>query len=173
MFYHHQKMSTNVPKCPEMSRNVLKCPTHVQGLTCYHVSCENLLRHQQQNGSCFSTALAVAQHGDTCKVHMKKCVVQCRVNVVQCRPDVVLMSWWNIGIMYHGKMQQEKVELTPATPLVIATDMNPRSRKSSPRVAKSRKTPRLRYDIMYDVKLDKNCRSRVMKLSSNVVPVPS
>lgn len=87
-----QKMSTNVPKCPEMSSYVLKCPPHVQGLTCYHVSCENLLRHQQQNGSCFSTALAVARHDDACKVHMKKCVVLCRVNVVQCRPDVVLMS---------------------------------------------------------------------------------
>ena len=107
-----------------MSQNVLKCPTHVQGLTCYHVSCENLLRHQRQNGSCFPTALAVALHDDACKVHMKKCVVLCRANVVQRRPDVVLMSWWNIGIMYHGKMQQEKVELTPATPLVIATDID-------------------------------------------------
>ena len=138
-----------------MSRNVLKCPTHVQGLTWYHVSCENLLRHQRQNGSCFSTALAVARHDDACKVHMKKCVVLCRANVVQCRPDVVLMSWWNIGIMYHGKMQHGKDELTPATPLVIATEMSPRSRKSSPRVAKSRKTPRPRCAIMYDVKLDK------------------
>ena len=144
----HQKKSTNVPKCPEMSRNVLKCPTHVQGLTWYHVSCENLLRHQRQNGSCFSTALAVARHDDACKVHMKKCVVRCRVNVVQRRPDVVLKSWWKIGIMYHGKTQQEKVELTPATPLVIATDMNPRSRKSSPRVAKSRKTPKSRCAMM-------------------------
>ena len=96
-------MSSNVPKCPEMSWYVLKCPTHVQGLTWYHVSCENLLRHQQQNGSCFSTALAVARHDDACKVHMKKCVVLCRVNVVQCRPDVVLMSWWKTDIMYHAK----------------------------------------------------------------------
>ena len=71
------------------------------------------------------------------------------------------------------KMQQGKVELTPATPLVIATDMDPRSPKSSPHVAKSRKTPRSRHGIMYDVKLDKNCRPHVVKLSSNVVPVPS
>ena len=112
-----------------MSSYVLKCPTHVQGLTWYHVSCENLLRHQRQNSSCFSTALAVARHGDTCKVHFKKCVVQCRVNVVQCRPDVDLMSWWKIGIMYHGKMQHGKDELAPVTPLVISTDMNPRSPK--------------------------------------------
>ena len=97
-----------------MSRNVLKCPTYVQGLTWYHVSCENLLRHQRQNGSCFSTALAVARHDDACKVHMKKCVVLCRANVVQCRPDVVLMSWWRIDIMYHGKMQPGKLGLTPS-----------------------------------------------------------
>ena len=107
-------MSSNVPKCPEMSWYVLKCPTHVQGLTWYHVSCENLLRHQRQNGSCFSTALAVARHDDACKVHMKKCVVLCRANVVQCRPDVVLMSWWRIDIMYHGKMQPGKLGLTPS-----------------------------------------------------------
>ena len=81
--------SEKVHECP---KNVLECPTHVQGLTWYHVSCENLLRHQRQNGSCFPTVLAVARHDDACKVHMKKCVVLCRVNVVQCRPDVVLMS---------------------------------------------------------------------------------
>ena len=42
----HQKKSTNVPKCPEMSWYVLKCPTHVQGLTWYHVSCEKIWKHQ-------------------------------------------------------------------------------------------------------------------------------
>ena len=41
----------------------------------------------------------------------------------QCRPDVALMSCWKIGIMYHGKMQHGKDELTPATHLVIFTDM--------------------------------------------------
>lgn len=41
-----KKMSSNVPKCPEMSWYVLKCPTHVQGLTWYHVSCEKIWKHQ-------------------------------------------------------------------------------------------------------------------------------
>ena len=65
--------------------------------------------------------------------------------------------------MYHGKMQPGKLGLTH--PSNASCNFHGYLQKSQDAQA--------RCDIMYDVKLDKNCRSHVVKLSSNVAPVPS
>ena len=92
----------------------------------------------------------------------------------KCRPDVVLMSWWRIGIMYHGKMQPGKLGLThPSNASCNFHGYESPIPKIVAACLQKSQDAQARCDIMYDVKLDKNCRSHVVKLSSNVAPVPS
>lgn len=75
--------------------------------------------------------------------------------------------------MYHGKMQPGKLGLTPSNASCNFHGYESPIPKIVAACRQKSQDAQARCDIMYDVKLDKNCRSHVVKFSSNVAPVPS